>query len=161
MEKIADIIEKKSEARTKCWMTRQKGVETALAFVIITCTIVALMFGAAGAYIWFRPRPAVHATPGVDHCRQFAMIAVDVSLDWNIMLISKCAVYMRSSPFRVIWNIPTETCHEKYGVDLNLSAYGIEVNGRSGWIGDVISLLYAVSLLLLYTVQCISYFLHY
>ena len=46
--------------------------------------------------------------------------------------------------FQVVWNIPSEKCGD-LGVDINVRQYGIEVNSRDGWTGDVITIFYGVS----------------
>ena len=48
-------------------------------------------------------------------------------------------------PLKFIWNIKTVGrygCEEKYGVPIDVARYGILVNAKNGWRGDVITILY-------------------
>ncbi|KAF4525057.1 hypothetical protein B566_EDAN001971 [Ephemera danica] len=44
-------------------------------------------------------------------------------------------------PFDVYWNVPTFMCH-KYGINFDVSKYGITQNSRDQWIGDKVLILY-------------------
>ena len=47
----------------------------------------------------------------------------------------------RKLPFKVVWNAETQWCKHKYGIDLNVTKYGIfENKGSDGWKGDVITM---------------------
>ena len=39
---------------------------------------------------------------------------------------------------QVIWNAPTESCKRDYGVDVNVTKYGILENPVDGWHGPTV-----------------------
>lgn len=44
----------------------------------------------------------------------------------------------RCLPTQVIWNAPTESCKRDYGVDVNVTKYGILENPVDGWHGPTV-----------------------
>lgn len=50
---------------------------------------------------------------------------------------------MRNTPdreFDVIWNVPSERCYTRYGVDLPLSKFNIRSNRNQSFSGDLVTL---------------------
>ena len=43
--------------------------------------------------------------------------------------------------FSVYWNIPSQKCLYKYGINVDVSKYGIITNSHDGWAGEYITIL--------------------
>lgn len=59
---------------------------------------------------------------------------------WQGLLINCKIVDVLS--FTLVWNVPSQPCSQKFGIDLNIGKYGIQFNKDQNFMGEVVSLFY-------------------